>query len=145
MYLNSYILELLVRRGDDDFLLRYVLRTLDALTVCRELNSHGKLSSDPNCCLNRSHSKNILQALIRSILFFLDIIESLDWSVACVASVTHHSPPPPPSFLFLLSFQFSRRTRAEPLATQASGLLILSSNYEKNLNYRGPAEGWHRS
>ena len=30
-----------------------------------------------------------------------------------------HSPPPPPSFLFLLSFQFSRRTRAEPLATQA--------------------------
>ena len=31
-----------------------------------------------------------------------------------------HSPPPPPSFLFLLSFQFSRRTRAEPLATQAT-------------------------
>ena len=30
-----------------------------------------------------------------------------------------HSPPPPPSFLFLLSFQFSQRTRAEPLATQA--------------------------
>ena len=29
-----------------------------------------------------------------------------------------HSPPLPPSFLFLLSFQFSRRTRAEPLATQ---------------------------
>ena len=27
---------------------------------------------------------------------------------------------PPPSFLFLLSFQFSRRTRAEPLATQAN-------------------------
>ena len=31
-----------------------------------------------------------------------------------------HSPPPPPSFLFLLSFQFSWRTRAEPLATQAN-------------------------
>ena len=30
-----------------------------------------------------------------------------------------HSPPPPPSFLFLLSFQFSLRTRAEPLTTQA--------------------------
>ena len=29
-------------------------------------------------------------------------------------------PPPPPSFLFLLSFQFFRRTRAEPLATQAT-------------------------
>ena len=27
---------------------------------------------------------------------------------------------PPPSFLFLLSFQFSRGTRAEPLATQAN-------------------------
>ena len=26
----------------------------------------------------------------------------------------------PPSFLFLLSFQFSRRTRAEPLDTQAT-------------------------
>ena len=31
-----------------------------------------------------------------------------------------HSPPLPPSFLFLLSFQFSQRTRAEPLATQAN-------------------------
>ena len=31
------------------------------------------------------------------------------------------SPPPPPSFLFLLSSQLSRRTRAETLATQANG------------------------
>ena len=44
----------------------YVL-TLDALTVCRMLNSPGKLSSDPN----RSYTKNIRQALIQSILVFL--------------------------------------------------------------------------
>ena len=31
-----------------------------------------------------------------------------------------HSPPLPHSFLFFLSFQFSQRTRAEPLATQAN-------------------------
>ena len=34
------------------------------------LNSHGKFPSDPNYCLNRSNTKNILQTLIRFILFF---------------------------------------------------------------------------
>ena len=53
----------------------YVL-TLDArrsliCNVCRMLNIRGKLSSDPNCCLNRSHTKNIPRALIQSILYFL--------------------------------------------------------------------------
>ena len=36
------------------------------------------------------------------------------------------SCPPPPSFLFLLSSQLSRRTRAETLATQARAVILLS-------------------
>ena len=40
------------------------------------------------------------------------------------AGAKKKSPPPPPSFLFLLSFQFSRRTRAEPLAMQAMLMMM---------------------
>ena len=56
------------------------------------LNSHNKLSSDPNCNLNRSSTKNILQALIQSLLCFLDISmqelvqESLDWCARSYSS-----------------------------------------------------------
>ena len=42
------------------------------------------------------------------------------------------SPPPPPSFLFLLSSQLSRQTRAETLATQAS---ILTFCQERILQF----------
>ena len=41
-------------------------------------------------------------------------------------------PPPPPSFLFLLSSQLSRQTRAETLATQAS---ILTFCQERILQF----------
>ena len=39
------------------------------------------------------------------------------------------SPPPPPSFLFLLSSQLSRQTRAETLATQASILTFVKKEF----------------
>ena len=66
---------------------RYVL-TLDArrsliCSVCRVLNYQGKLSSDPNCSLNRSHTKNIPLALIQFILYFL-LYVSLKTGARCL-------------------------------------------------------------
>ena len=66
---------------------RYVL-TLDArrsliCSVCRVLNYQGELSSDPNCSLNRSHTKNIPLALIQFILYFL-LYVSLKTGARCL-------------------------------------------------------------
>ena len=78
----------------------------------------------------------------KNAFLFIDCLE-FSFGVACEASVSNRvrdqkntrekgrgeevsfPPPTPPSFLYLLSSQLSRRTRAETLATQAFFRVLL--------------------